>query len=85
MAYKLLTKLQRRNILRIMNTLPTPPQQYLHDLRVNANLSDEKIGKAIGVHRSTVFRLRTGRHSGTDYSIGERIADLHTRVIKAKK
>lgn len=61
-----------------------PTQKYLHDLWFLADLSDEKIGKAVGLTRTSVWRLRTGKHKFTCTETGIRIANFHARMFRNK-
>jgi len=62
-----------------------PTQQYINDLRDDGGLSDGDIAKAVGLTRTTIWRLRTGKHHTTATEYGIRIANLHSLVFKQKR
>ena len=68
-----------------MNTIIIPIKKYLDELRINANFSDEEIGRQIGLVRQSVWRLRNGKHTVTTLETGMRIEQLHARVFRRKK
>ncbi len=44
-------------------------------------LTDEEIGSRIGTSQSIVFRLRTGVHKSTSFERGNRIQQLHAKLV----
>ena len=71
--------------MRTMNTPTIPLKQYLDELHVNGDLSDQEIAKSVGLTRTTVWRLRNGKHSTTNDKSDIKIRNLHARTIKRKK
>jgi len=51
-------------------------QELLQSIN-DKGFSDYKIGELVGADQSTVFRLRTGKHQNTNYSVGKKIVDLY--------
>lgn len=62
-----------------------PIKKYLDDLYSDAGLSHDEIAKAVGLHRTTIWKLRAGIHRGTDSEYGVRIANLHSQVFRQQK
>lgn len=61
-----------------------PPKQYIDDLRKKAKFSDQKIGESVGMSRTSIWRLRKGRHKTTDIENGVKIANLHAEVFRKR-
>ena len=74
-----------RNIMPPMNTQIIPIKKYLDELHRIGNLSDQKIGQTVGLVRTSIWRLRTGKHTTTTHETVTKIAQLHARTIKRKK
>lgn len=59
-----------------------PAKKYLDDLRSNAGLTDRDIAEAVGLCRTSIYRLRIGKHKTTAHEAGIKIANLHAVVFK---
>lgn len=62
-----------------------PTKKYIDELREKAKLSDDEIAREVGLTRTTVWRLRQGKHKTTATEHGIRIANLHALVFKQAK
>ena len=81
----LLTCVILRNIISDTMIIPIiPPKKYIDELREIAGLSDAEIAEAAGLTRTTIWRLRHGKHKTTSAEPGIRIANLHSMVFKKK-
>lgn len=68
-----------------MMTIPhIDVQKLLSELWAVKGLSDAKIGQAVGVSDSIIWRLRVGRHKKTDSDRAIRIANFHAQIFAKK-
>ena len=68
-----------------MNTPTIPLKQYLDELSTNGGLSNQEIAKLVGLTRTTVWRLRNGKHSTTNDKAEMKIKNLYARTFRQKK
>jgi len=68
-----------------MNTPTIPLKQYLDELSANGGLSNQEIAKFVGLTRTTVWRLRNGKHSRTNDKSEMKIKNLYARTFRQKK
>lgn len=62
-----------------------PAKQYIEELREYAGMSDHDIAREAGLDRTTIWRLRHGKHKTTSHEPGIKIANLHARLFKRIK